>query len=101
MDNKPEYISREAINATLRDQQESLGVTAIQKFTIERSLDRVRLILAADVAPVVRCGSCKRMAKTICADPIYCDCSRTGEMFEKTHFCGYGVRMDLKGEDAK
>ena len=87
-----EYIEREAAKARLR-----IWITDCVLYgdndeadCFRNCIDLIDSILAADVAPVVRCKDCRWRGREDCAMFYRCDCGEQHTWETDNDFCSYG-----------
>lgn len=83
-----EYIEREAALDSLLIEMCGSGYQS-------RAMSAIRLLPAADVAPVVRCKECRKRGTPDCA--MWYQCSVCGGQWSwetNDGFCSYGERRD-------
>lgn len=96
-DENAEYIERETIYADFEKCN-----AENPKWTPNRVKSLIARQPAADVAPVVHCCDCKHLSVYNTKD-VYAWCRKIGFTFlpfetdTRTHFCGFGERMDGDG----
>lgn len=90
-----EYIEREEVIKILEHYDLSSGSTlGCHSGAIECAIFTIKMLPAADVAPVVRCKDCHWRESEECAMFYRCECGEQHTWETDNDFCSYGERID-------